>query len=238
MALALAALFAFLFTVMWARPEWNTLAVIGPHPDGGGRFYGITNEVETILLAPALALGALAGPALVPVVGLLVAAGVAASEVGADGGGLVVYLAGFLVLWLRLRRVPATQAVAATAVSAAAALLLVGIDAATGGSSHVTHAVGGGPGSLLGDLGHRLHLSGASLVSSWNAALLFSLSICALVWLGLRRPRLAVLDALLAALVVSLLVNDTPADVAGFGALSALLLWVWARSEERNFPLQ
>jgi hypothetical protein len=238
MALALAALFAFLFTVMWARPEWNTLAVIGPHPDGGGRFFGITNEVETILLAPALALGALAGPALVPVVGLLVAAGVAASEVGADGGGLVVYLAGFLVLWLRLRRVPATQAVAATAVSAAAALLLVGIDAATGGSSHVTHAVGGGPGSLLGDLGHRLHLSGASLVSSWNAALLFSLSICALVWLGLRRPRLAVLDALLAALVVSLLVNDTPADVAGFGALSALLLWVWARSEERNFPLQ
>jgi hypothetical protein len=134
--------------------------------------------------------------------------------------------------------VPATQAVAATAASAAAALLLVGIDAATGGSSHVTHAVGGGPGSLLGDLGHRLHLSGASLVSSWNAALLFTLSICALVWLGLRQPRLAVLDALLAALVVSLLVNDTPADVAGFGALSALLLWVWARSEERDLPLQ
>ena len=238
MALALAALFTFLFTVMWAKPEWNTLAVIGPHPDGGGRFYGITNEVETILLAPALVLGALAGPALVPVVGLLVAAGVAASEVGADGGGLVVYLAGFLVLWLRLRRVPAAQAVAATAVSAGAALLLVGIDAATGGSSHVTHAVGGGPGSLLGDLGHRLHLSGASLVSSWNAALLFALSICGLVWLALRRPRLAVLDALLAALGVSLLVNDTPADVAGFGALSALLLWVWARSEERDFPLQ
>jgi hypothetical protein len=238
MALALAALFAFLFTVMWTRPEWNTLAVIGPHPDGGGRFYGITNEVETILLAPALALGALAGPALVPVVGLLIAAGVAASEVGADGGGLVVYLAGFLVLWLRLRRVPAAQAVAATAVSAGAALLLVGIDAATGGSSHVTHAVGGGPGSLLGDLGHRLHLSGASLVASWNAALLFALSICALVCLALRRPRLALLDALLAALAVSLLVNDTPADVAGFGALSALLLWVWARSEERDFPLQ
>jgi len=238
MALGLGALFAFLFTVMWAKPEWNTLAVIGPHPDGGGRFYGITNEVETILLAPALALGALAGPTLVPVVGLLVAAGVAASEIGADGGGLVVYLAGFLVLWLRLRRVPAAQAVAAAAVSAGAALLLVGIDAATGGSSHVTHAVGGGPGSLFGDLGHRLHLSGASLVSSWNAALLFALSICALVWLALRRPRFAVLDALLAALAVSLFVNDTPADVAGFGALSALLLWVWARSGERDLPLQ
>jgi len=52
LALALAALFAFLFAVMWAEPAWNALAVIGPHPDGGGRFYGVTNEVETLLLHP------------------------------------------------------------------------------------------------------------------------------------------------------------------------------------------
>ena len=163
LALALTALFVFLFAVMWARPEWNALAVIGPHPDGGGRFYGVTNEVETLLLPPALVLGALAG--------VRAAArgragarrpGSPTSRIGADGGGLVVYLAGFLVLWLRLRHVPALRAAAATAVAAGAALLLVGIDAATGGSSHVTKAVGGGPGSVLGDLGHRLHLSAAS----------------------------------------------------------------------------
>jgi hypothetical protein len=47
-----------------------------------------------------------------------------------------------------------------------------------------------------------------------------------------------VLDALLVALAISLLVNDTPTDVAGYGGLSALLLWAWARSEEREFPLQ
>jgi hypothetical protein len=238
MALGIAALFGFLFAVMWARPEWNTLAVIGPHPDGGGRFYGVTNQVETLLLAPALVLGALAGARLVPVVALALAAGIAASRVGADGGGLVVYLSGFLVLWLRLRRVPAARAVAATAVSAAAALALVGIDAATGGSSHVTKAVGDGPGALLGDLGHRLHLSGAAIASTWNAAFLFALGLAALVLLALRRPRVAVLDALLAALAISLLVNDTPTDVAGYGGLSAVLLWVWARSEERDFPLQ
>ncbi|MDX6491403.1 MAG: hypothetical protein QOD43_1648, partial [Gaiellaceae bacterium] len=96
LALGLGALFAFLFAVMWARPEWNTLAVIGPHPDGGGRFYGLTNQVETLLLSPALVLGALAGLRALPVVALVVAAGVAASRIGADGGGLVVYLAGFL----------------------------------------------------------------------------------------------------------------------------------------------
>src|SRR5207248_8357224 len=107
LALGLAALFAFLFVVMWAEPAWNTLAVIGPHPDGGGRFYGVTNQVETLLLAPALVLGALAGVTLLPLVGLVLAAGIATSRIGADGGGLVVYVAGFLVLWLRLRALPA-----------------------------------------------------------------------------------------------------------------------------------
>jgi hypothetical protein len=238
LALGLGALFAFLFGVMWARPEWNTLAVIGPHPDGGGRFYGLTNQVETLLLSPALVLGALAGLRALPVVALVVAAGVAASRIGADGGGLVVYLAGFLVLGLRVGRVPALRAAAATAVAAGAALLLVGIDAATGGSSHVTDAVGGGPGSLAGDLAHRVHLSAASVGSTWNNALLFGASVAVLVWLALRRPRLPVLDALLAALAVSLVVNDTPTDVAGWGVLSALVLWAWVRSGEGAFELE
>jgi len=231
LAIALAALFAFLFTIMWVRPEWNALAVIGPHPDGGGRFYGVTNEVETLLLPPALVLGALVGVRFLPVVGLALAAGITASRIGADGGGLVVYLAGFLVLWLRLRRVPALRAAAATAVAAGAALLLVGIDAATGGSSHVTKAVGGGPGSVLGDLGHRLHLSGASIASTWNSALLFALGIVGLVVLALQRPRSALLDAYLLALGVSFLVNDTPTDVAGYGGFAALGLWLLTRSE-------
>ncbi|HSD78549.1 MAG TPA: hypothetical protein VLA98_14140, partial [Solirubrobacteraceae bacterium] len=163
---------------------------------------------------------------------------IAASRVGADGGGLVVYLAGFLVVWLRLRRLPAARAVAAAAAAAGVALLLVGVDAATGGSSHVTRAVGGGPGSLLGDLGHRLHLSAAAVGSTWNAALLFALGIAALVVLALRRPRFALLDAYLAALAVSLLVNDTPVDVAGWGGLAALGVWLFARSEETAGRLQ
>src|SRR6185503_13102277 len=132
---------------------------------------------ETLLLPPALVLGALAGTALLPLVGLVLAAGIATSRIGADGGGLVVYLAGFLVLWLRLRHLPARRAALATAAAAGAALLLVGIDAATGGSSHVTKAVGGGPGTLFGDLGHRLHVSAAGVAHTWNSALLFSLGV-------------------------------------------------------------
>jgi hypothetical protein len=231
LALGLVSLFAFLIVVMWTHPEWNALASIGPHPDGGGRFYGVTNQVETLLLPPALVLGALAGP-LLPVVALVISGGIAASRVGADGGGLVVYLAGFLVLWLRLQQLPARRAALATAAAAGAALLLVGIDAATGGSSHVTKAVGGGPGTLLGDLGHRLHVSAAGVVQTWNAALLFALGVVGLVVLACLKPRRALLDAYLVALVVSLLVNDTPTDVMGYGGLAALGLWLFARSEE------
>ncbi len=238
LGLALGVFFALLFAVMWAKPAWNALAVIGPHPDGGGRFYGVTNQVETLLLPAALVLGALAGRRALPAVALLVAAGIAASRIGADGGGLVVYLTGYLVLWLRLRRLPAARAVAAVAVAAGVALLLVGVDAATGGSSHVTDAVGGGPGSVLGDLGHRLHLSAAAVTSTWYAALLFALGIAALVVLALQRPRFALLDAYLAALAVSLLVNDTPTDVAGYGGLAALGLWLFVRSEETAGRLQ
>ncbi len=228
LALGLAALFGFMFAVIWAEPSWNSLAALGARPDGGGRFYGINNQVATLLLSPALVLGALAGAAL-PAVALLVAAGVAASTIGANGGGLVSFLAGFLVLAFRLGAVRpgAGRVAAAGAVAAAAALALIGIDAALGGSSHITNAVGGGPGSLAGHFAHRLHLSAAFIASSWYEALLFGLSIAGLAWLATRRPRLAVLDALLAALAVSLLVNDTPTDIAGLGVLSAIVLWVW-----------
>jgi hypothetical protein len=219
---------------MWARPEWNSLAALGPRPDGGGRFYGVNNQVATLLLAPALVLGGLAGGAL-PAVALLVAGGMVASFAGAQGDGLFVYLVGFVVLAIRLGAAGGfRRAGAAAGLAVVAALALVAVDAATGGSSHITHAFGGGPGSLAGHLGHRIHLSAAYVASRWYEALLFAASVAGLAWLALRRPRLAVLDALLVALAVSLLVNDTPTDISGFGVLSGLVLWIWAgRSGER-----
>jgi hypothetical protein len=230
LATGLATVFVFLYAVMWAKPEWNSLAALGPRPDGGGRFYGVNNQVSTLLLSPALVLGALAGPALAAVA-LLIVAATAVSFIGAQADGLVVYLAGFLVLALRTRgeRPGLMRAAGAVAVAVAAGLALVAIDAAFGGSSHITHAVGGGPGTLAGDLAHRIHLSAAYVVSRWNETLLFFLSLAGLVWLALQRPRLPVLDALLIALAVSLVINDTPTDIVGLGVLSALVLAAWLR---------
>ena len=47
------------------------------------------------------------------------------------------------------------------------------------------------------------------------------------------RPRVAALDALLVALAVSLLVNDTAVDVFGFGALGCAVVWTWGRLAQR-----
>jgi hypothetical protein len=161
------------------------------------------------------------------------------SRAGADGGGLVTYAAGYATLALRrFGRITPRRVAVAVGIVLAGGLLLVALDAATGGSSHVTNAVGGGPGSVLGDLGHRLHLSAASVSSTWNSALLFALGLVGLVVLALQRPRSALLDAYLVALAVSFLVNDTPTDVAGYGGFAALGLWLLTRSEEGRGRLE
>jgi hypothetical protein len=181
-------------------------------------------------------LGALAGPQALPGVALVVSAGVGVSTIGANGGGLLAFLAAFIALGLLLREARPTplRVAVAIAVVVAAALALVGIDAALGGSSHVTHAVGGGPGSLAGHLAHRLHLAAAFVAARWVSAFLFAISVAGLVWVGLLRPRIAALDALLVGIAVLLLVSDNATDIVGYGALTALALRAWlGRTGER-----
>ena len=221
--------------VLTLSSETNSLSVLGARPDGGGRFYGIGNQLETLMLAPVIAAVAIAGlPWLVPI-GVLALVTVGWSKAGADGGGLVVFAVALAVLALRLPPVALTwrRAAAAAAAVVLVVFALVGLDAALGGSSHVTHAVGGGPGSLVGDLGHRLHLSWASATKAPHNVLIFLGCLAGLVWIGTMRPRRPAVDAMLAALAVSLLVNDTPVDVIGLGALGCVALRRWDSVDSR-----
>jgi hypothetical protein len=198
-----------------AWPDVNALAIVGPHPDGGGRFYGVTNEVETLLLAPALA----AGPAGL-VFGLLL---VGWSKAGADGGGLVVFAVALLVT-LRGRVTPRLLAGAV-----AIAVALVALDAALGGSSHVTRTVFH-PIRLVHALGHRWRISWDGITATGHSALIAALTLAGVLLFVFLRPRLT---PLLAALAISLLVNDTAADVIGFGALSCAAVWPFYRLAPR-----
>ena len=235
------AAFLTAFTIVLAvDPELNSLAVLGARPDGGGRFYGVGNQVETLLLPPVLVAVAIGGLRwLLPLAGLALVA-IGWSKSGADGGGVLVFATALGVLGLRLRGLaltPRRLALVGVAVFVVA-LAFVGLDAVLGGSSHVTRAVGSGPDSLLGSLGHRLHLSWLSATDHWYRILIFLGCLAAIVLMGTMRPRGATVDALLAGLAVSLLVNDTPVDVIGLGALGCLVLVRWESVDSRPMRLR
>ncbi len=213
--------------VLWAWPETAGFSAIGPRPEEGGRFYGVNNVVETVLLAISLFSAAELGLVSVLPIAALALVTVGWSRTGADGGGLIVFAAAFAFLALRLAG-PITLKRLAVAGAAGVALVLafIGVDEASEGHSHVTRAFEKGPAGWFGDLGHRVHLS-VDALNSTHAALIMAASLVALVWVAFRRPRSPMLDALLLGLAVSLLVNDAPTDAASGGAISAFVLWTW-----------
>src|SRR6185295_4752776 len=97
----------------------------------------------------------------------------------------------------------AARLVAVAAAAVALGLVLVAVDAALGGSSHVTHAVGGGPGELLGDLGDRLEISARRTFESFGHALAALAPLAVLLFVASRRPRGPLTAALLVGLLVS-----------------------------------
>jgi hypothetical protein len=224
-------LIAAYLVVLAGRPTWPALAAIGPNPGSGGRFYGSGNLTTSILLTIALFAAGTFGLRSVVPIGLLSVVTVGWSRAGADGGGIVVLVAAFAVLGMRLAtgRLTARTVALALALAAALGFALVGIDAATGGQSHVTHRVHEGPRAVIDEVGHRLHVSAESLAASWHAAVAFAIAVAALVALAIRPPRFPVGEALIVGIVVSLLANDSPQNVAAAGALSYGVLWVHER---------
>jgi mono/diheme cytochrome c family protein len=217
-----AILLAYLVS-MGLDPETVALSPFGPSQSG--RFYGINNLLETMLLAPALLGAALLGRAGILVAGLAFVT-IGGNRFGADGGGIVVLAVAYLVLWLRLRgERPSWRLAGVVAAGAVAlALALLGLDAATGGSSHVTDAVGDGPFALAGDIADRIELSVRRTAASLGATAVVLGSLAILAAVALRARRSPVLDAFLVGLAVSLVVNDTPGDVLGMGAAIAIAL--------------
>ena len=155
---ACAAVLAAYLLALGLDPESVALSPFGPSQ--AGRFYGVSNLLETMLLVPAILGVARVGRAW-PAVATLAVVTVAGSRFGADGGGLLVLLAVYATLALRTtgRRLGVARLALVGAGVVAVGALLVGVDAALGGSSHVTHAVGDGPGAVLGDLADRLEIS-------------------------------------------------------------------------------
>lgn len=201
---ALWVFFAVYLAVLVFSPETQSLALLGPHPWGAGRFYGMSNELETLLLAPALVLGLKAAPLALLTFGW--------SRAGADGGGILVLLSAYATLMSRPRL--------ALAVAGVLAVLLVLLDAATGGSSHVTHSVLHG--GLPHDVWHRFQTSWHGATGTPWRVLVSFICLAVLGWVATRQPRSRLVDAFLVGIAVSLVANDTPQDVLFWGAITGV----------------
>ena len=233
--------------------DGTTVALSPFGPTQNSRYFGLSNLLETMLLVPALAGAALLfaalGWAAFAGTALLAFVTVAGNRFGADGGGAIVLAAGFAVLAVLLAGGGRRALALAVGASLVLALGLIGLDAATGGSSHVTSALEDGPVGLGGDLVERVELSWERATASWWTGLFVLVLLAAFAFLVvriLRRPEplaeLAVPLSLAAAIAVSMVVNDSPTDVLLVGttglaaAAAGMLRGPWPASP-RSFSL-
>jgi hypothetical protein len=202
-----AALVAAYLGALAAEGTWVALSPLGPAQMG--RFFGITNRVEALLLVPAL-VAASRRATFLPAAVLAVVT-VAGSSFGADGGGAVVLVVGYAALAVGLFGLPLAVP-AAAAVAGAAALAII-----VGPSTHVTAA---GSGALP----DRIRLSLDLLADDRRVAAGTAAALAALAVLAVRGPLRPLPLALLAAVAVSLVVNDSPLEVSLGGLVGYLAL--------------
>jgi len=211
----------------------SSVALSPGGPSQAGRFYGVSNLLEAMLLFPALAGAAFVrerlGWAGFAAVALLALVTIAGNRFGADGGGALVLAVSYAVLAVGLAGARVRVLVPTLAGAAAVVIAVLALDAATGGSSHVTRAAGGGAGGLVSDFGDRLIIAFERTIADWNATLGFlagSLALALFVVLlfrrNLARAERALPLALVSAVLVSLVVNDSPGDVVLAGLLSCI----------------
>lgn len=238
---AMAAAFAAYLVGLAIDGSWIGFSPLGPGMVG--RYYGLSNVLETIALVPALAGAALLwrrfGALGLAAMAALALVTVSGSRFGADGGGAIVLAVGYAVLAVGLARAPRRALAVAIPLAAAIVLVFVAVDAATGASSHVTGALHGGFGGLADDLRDRAELSYRVAVSSWGVGLGCAAALAAfaaIAFVGLRAdvppPDRALLAAFVVAIATSLFVNDTPLDIALAGLTGLWVLYRWTTQRD------
>jgi hypothetical protein len=207
---------------MVTHPAWQAINPFGPTQNS--RFWGIGNQVETLLLAPLLAGAVLArrrfgalGFLLFGFFGLVV---MTDNRLGADGGGAIVLGVALAVLGWRLFRLRLSGLIALLAGAAFAVLWLVQRGLAQSGPDHLRSAFDGGVSGFLASLASRWPLSYLPALHAWTLAVPLLLVLAASFVVAWRRTEVqATRDLLLAvgvALVTSVLINDSVAyELAG-----------------------
>jgi hypothetical protein len=213
------------------RPEWVALTPLGPTQNS--RFWGIGNQLETLLLAPLLVGAAIAGRrfgrigfAVFVLLGLVL---VTDNRFGSDGGGAIVLGVAFAFLGARVLRLGVRGFVTLLLLGATAVLGLVSLNLRTPGPDHLRSAFGHGLSGLLAVAQNRVPLAYVPALHNWPLVLPLALWFAAALVLAIRiARRRATHDLVLAvglAIGTSLLVNDSATYelVGGVATLAALV---------------
>ena len=116
-------------------------------------------------------------------------------------------------------------------------------DALIGPSTHVGRSVRGGPGEVASDLADRVSLSWERATHGWLVGLTVAAALVVMAVLVARLPRLevsrdgrALLLAFAVAIGVSMIVNDSPQEVALGGVVGYVALEAFARARTSEAP--
>jgi hypothetical protein len=215
-----------------ARPDWVALTPLGPTQNS--RYWGVGNQLETLLLAPLLSGAAIAGRRF-GVVGfaafsLLALVLVTDNRFGSDGGGAIVLGVAFAFLGARTLRLGVRGFGTLLLAAATVVLAIVSRNLQATGPNHLRSAFGHGLSGLWAVAENRVPLSYLPALHNWTLVLPLALWLCvsfgAAVFFARRRPSTRdLVFALGLALGTSLLVNDSAAyeltgGVAAFAAIA------------------
>ncbi|MFT3866010.1 MAG: hypothetical protein QM729_17220 [Solirubrobacterales bacterium] len=238
----------------------SALSLLGPNPLLGVRFYGIGNELESLLAVIIVAgIGAgLAGfaPRLPPgrcaavflLVGLFFAAIFASGKFGADVGAAIDFPAGVACAAVAITGGRKRWIVLVILIPLIVVALLALADLVTGANSHFTRSVldAGGLHSLGDTAQRRLEQTARSFVRPILAIMLPAVAILAVVawlqratlarWVRDYPAMRAALIGAVVATVTATLANDSGALLLEIGAAYLLVFVGWAWAEAGRKP--
>ena len=213
------------------RPEWVAVTPLGPTQNS--RFWGIGNQLETLLLAPLLAGAAIAarrfgalGFAAFGALGLFL---MTDNRFGSDGGGAIVLGLALAFLGARTLRLGVRGFLILLGLAAAVVLKIVSSNLNAAGPNHFRSAFGHGVSGLWAVAENRVPLSYLPAIHNWPVvmplALWFLVTFAVALVVARHRPTRDFVLTLGIAVVASLLVNDSAMYelTGGVVVLAALL---------------
>jgi hypothetical protein len=229
---AIVGVFGIHLLLFVVHPDWAAVSPLGPTQNS--RFWGIGNQLETLLLAPLIVGSLLAcrrygrtGFALFSLFALIL---VTDNRLGSDGGGAIVFGIALAFTGARTLRLGARGFTTLLLIAAAAVLTIVSYNLHAHGPDHLRSAFTHDLSGLVAVAVNRVPLAYLPAIRNWPLVLALGLWLLISLAAALRASDRTTRDLLAAALLAlgaSLLVNDSAAyELAGGAAVVVTLAGV------------